>query len=1075
MGNNSHLTVYKASAGSGKTFRLAVQYITMLVKEPEDYRHILAVTFTNKATAEMKQRILSQLYGIGHSLKNSESYYREVKNSVTLNEQTIRHNALLALDMILQDYGRFRVETIDSFFQTVLRSLARELHIGANLTLELDTELVINEAVDSFLASVEQGADERRNVMEFVENNIENDKSWSIDGTLKKFSQELFREIFMERGDELRRILSQPGAVADYKHNLTSARDTVLPGIVEKVKAVGRDMIGAISSAGSTLDELNRYVKPLIQKIADGTLVDADLNKGKTLGNCLENPDKFYDKGTLKKSPYLSNLAQDRLAPLLSKAKELYDEYNYYRYSYDAALQYIHELSLLLGIRAQIDRQSQEQGRFILADTPMLLSRLSGSDTSFVYEKTGSFIEHLMIDEFQDTSNLQWGNLRLLLWECLAIGKDCLVVGDVKQSIYRWRNSDWDILNSRMEKELAIYNPQVIPMESNFRSHQNVIDFNNALFPKAVEMMQMHYNGQTGASYPAIEDAYNEVEQISSKADGQGYVYIMAEGKKDNKSDKNKEKQADSADKIFQQIEQQLDNLTAAGVEQTDIAILCRYSNQIADIAEWFAVNRPEYRMISGEAFQLVSSASVRILINALRWLTDKTDNVALAQLVWERECHIIKSGLPFDRLIAQGLENSLPQTFRDEVESLRHLPLYELTEKLYSILELDRIPGQDQYVMTLFDSICQWLSRNPGEPSAFLTEWDEKLYKTPIPATDANGIRLLTIHKSKGLEFHTVIVPYCNWEVIDTRHNERIWTTPTVDPFKGMPLLPIGFNSKLANSVFNDEYKQEAGLQIVDNLNLLYVALTRAVSNLIVLSPQGKGTTMTDVLIYALSAAFNCLPDDQNLYIYENGQIMPHQEKESKTTDNPFELKPTTQDLQLRSYPINARFRQSGESTRFVHSTDDSDDRQEEYIQTGKLLHNLFATIRTEADINGAVDKMLSDGLIGSRSKAESLKHQISDHIAKSGVHDWFNGNYSLFNEASIIYRDGGVLQNRRPDRVIIGPDGRAVIIDFKFGREREEYMHQVQEYMDLLRKMGYQQVEGHIWYVYSNKITDC
>ena len=289
------------------------------------------------------------------------------------------------------------------------------------------------------------------------------------------------------------------------------------------------------------------------------------------------------------------------------------------------------------------------------------------------------------------------------------------------------------------------------------------------------------------------------------------------------------------------------------------------------------------------------------------------------------------------------------------------------------------------------------------------------------------------------------------------------------------MPLLPIGFNSKLANSVFNDEYKQEAGLQIVDNLNLLYVALTRAVSNLIVLSPQGKGTTMTDVLIYALSAAFNCLPDDQNLYIYENGQIMPHQEKESKTTDNPFELKPTTQDLQLRSYPINARFRQSGESTRFVHSTDDSDDRQEEYIQTGKLLHNLFATIRTEADINGAVDKMLSDGLIGSRSKAESLKHQISDHIAKSGVHDWFNSNYSLFNEASIIYRDGGVLQNRRPDRVIIGPDGRAVIIDFKFGREREEYMHQVQEYMDLLRKMGYQQVEGHIWYVYSNKITDC
>ncbi len=1059
MGNNSHLTVYKASAGSGKTFRLAVQYITMLVKQPEDYRHILAVTFTNKATAEMKQRILSQLYGIGHNLRGSDGYYSEVKKAVTLNEQTIRHNALLALDMILQDYGRFRVETIDSFFQTVLRSLARELHIGANLTLELDTELVIDEAVNAFLAGIEQDSKDKRNVMEFVENNIENDKSWSIDGTLKKFSKELFREIFMERGDELRQILSQPDAVADYKSNLTSARDAVLPGIVEKVKAVGRDMIGAISSAGSTVEDLNRYVKPLVNKIADGTFVDADLSKGKTLGNCLENPDKFYDKGKLDKLPYLSNLARESLSPLLAKAKELYDEYNYNRNSYNAALQYIHELSLLLGIRAEIDRQSQEQGRFILADTPQLLSRLSGSDTSFVYEKTGSFIEHLMIDEFQDTSRLQWGNLRLLLWECLAIGKDCLVVGDVKQSIYRWRNSDWDILNSRMENELTVYHPQIIPMEHNFRSHQNVIDFNNALFPKAVEMMQMHYNGQTGATYPAIETAYKDVEQVSSKADGQGYVFV----------------QANSDDTIFQQIEQQLDKLTAAGVQQTDIAILCRYGNQITDIAEWFAANRPDYRMISSEAFQLGSSASVRILINALRWLTDSSDNVALAQIVWERECNIVKSGLSFDLFMAQGLENALPSVFRNGQDSLRNLPLYELTEKLYSILELDRIPGQDQYVMTLFDTICQWLSRNPGEPSAFLKDWDDKLFKTPIPATDANGIRLLTIHKSKGLEFHTVIVPYCNWEVIDTRHNERIWTNPVTDPFKGMPLLPIGFSGKLANSVFNDEYKQEAGLQTVDNLNLLYVALTRAISNLIVLSPKGRGTTMSDVLVYALSAAFGCQPDEQDIYTYENGQIMPHTEKQDKASDNPFELQPTPQALTMRSYPINARFRQSGESTRFVHSTDDSDDRQEEYIQTGKLLHNLFATIRTEADIDAAVDKMLSDGLIESHSKAESLKHQITDHIEKSGVHDWFSGNYSLFNEASIIYRDGGILQTRRPDRVMIKPDGSAVIVDFKFGREREEYLHQVEEYMSLIRKMGYAKVEGYIWYVYNNRITNC
>ena len=1068
MDNKSHFTVYKASAGSGKTFRLAVQYITMLIKEPESYRHILAVTFTNKATAEMKQRILSQLYGIGHNLPGSASYYDEVKKAVTVNEQTIRHNALLALDMILQDYGRFRVETIDSFFQTVLRSLARELHIGANLTLELDTDLVIDEAVDSFLANIEQDSKDKRNVMEFVENNIDNDRNWSIDLTLKKFSKELFREIFMERGDELRQILSQPDAIADYKQNLTTARDSVLPTYIERVKAIGTELETALSNEGLGIEGLSSNPGKIVVKIINATILDSDL--GSTFQKCILYPDSFFRKKDLENNPSYSTFAEEQLAPRFEQVEQIHAEYTRLRNTYDAALQYVHELSLLLGIRAEIDRQSQEQSRFILADTPQLLSKLSGSDTSFVYEKTGSFIEHLMIDEFQDTSRLQWGNLYLLLWECLANGKDCLVVGDVKQSIYRWRNSDWNILNSIMEEKLATYSPQVIPMESNFRSHQNIIDFNNALFPKAVEMLALNYNGETGTDYPALIQAYSTVQQISSKADSKGYVYVQVDTKT--------EKDNDSADKNFRQIEEQLDSLTAAGVRQTDIAILCRKGRHITEIAEWFAANHPDYKMISSEAFQLGSSASVRILINALKWLTDSTDRIALAQLVWERECNITHSGEPFDRLMAQGLENCLPAAFHDQLESLRHLPLYELTEKLYAILELDRIPAQDQYVMAFFDTLCQWLSRNPGEPSAFLDEWEEKLSTTSIPATDIDGIRLLTIHKSKGLEFHTVIVPYCNWNVIEYQSgfkDERIWVDPQTEPFNAMPLLPVGFSKDLNNSDFNEDFRQEAGLQTVDNLNLLYVALTRAESNLIVLSSKAKGKSIADTLIYALSSAFGCQPNEKESYIYESGEILAHTDKANVSDDNPFECKPTPQELSLHTYPINARFRQSGESTRFVHSTDDSDDRQEEYIQTGKLLHSLFATIRTEQDIAPQVDNMLSQGLISSAKQAENIKNMIPKHIAASGVESWFDGSYTLFNEASIIYRDGGVLQTRRPDRVMIKPDGSAIIVDFKFGRENEEHLHQVREYMDLLRKMGYPMVEGHIWYVYTNKIIDC
>ena len=1070
MGNNSHLTVYKASAGSGKTFRLAVQYIAMLVKQPEDYRHILAVTFTNKATAEMKQRILSQLYGIGHSLKNSESYYLEVKKAVSLNEQTIRHNALLALDMILQDYGAFRVETIDSFFQTVLRGLARELNIGGNLTLELDIDTAIEEAVDAFLANVEPDSPDKRNIMKFVENNIENDKSWSIDKTIKNFSKELFSEIFMENGQELRRILTEnPDAVTVYKQSLIDARDAVLPPMLEEIMSAGRQIESALSNAGFGLDILSSNPAGEVRKVISGAILDKDL--GSTFIKCIDQPESFYKVNTRNQYPFLVNLAQEQFSPLFARVRDLHAEYTYRSNSYEAALKYMHELSLLLSIRGEIDRQSQEQGRFILADTPQLLHSMEEGDTSFIYEKTGSFTRHLMIDEFQDTSNLQWRNLYLLLLECLSSNQDCLVVGDVKQSIYRWRNSDWNILNTGIERELAIFKPEIVSMDSNFRSRQQIIDFNNTLFPKAVEILAQHYTEETGLEYPDLKQAYSGVEQKSTHNDGTGYVYAEVI----NEKFKTKE----LVEAICPKIAEQLDKLTEAGVLQTDIAILCRKKERIADIAAWFAQNRPEYNMISGEAFQLDSSVSVRILVNALRWLSDSTDRIALAQLAWEYSSAVIGTDQSFDRVYAQGLEDSLPKEFINQVEALRHLPLYELTEKLYTILNLDRIQGQSQYIMAFQDTVCQWLSRNHGDLAEFTAEWNERLHKTPIPAPDINGIRLLTIHKSKGLEFHTVIVPFCDWPVIDTGgfHENRLWIKPQQEPFDGMPFIPIGFNGSLSNSVFNEYYKREAGLQTVDNLNLLYVALTRAESNLIILCDHPySGYTIYDVLQFCLgNEPFQSEINDDGI-IYETGQICPHSEKAHTESHNPFDVKPTIQELSLRTYPINARFRQSGESTRFVHSTDDPDDHQEEYIQTGKLMHSLFATIQTEADIDPQVEQMLADGLIGSHKDADKLKQQIRSHIESTpGAKEWFSGKYSLFNEASIIFRDGGVLQTRRPDRVMIAPDGHAIVVDFKFGRDREEYLHQVREYMDLLRKMGYPSVEGHIWYVYSNKITNC
>ena len=1063
MDTKSLLTIYKASAGSGKTFRLAVRYIALLVRAPQSYSSILAVTFTNKATAEMKQRILSQLYGIGRRLDSSKHYYNEIRRLVpTLTEETIRHNATLALDLILQDYGHFRVETIDSFFQGILRGLARELQLGAGLSVELDTDKVISDAVDSFLADIGPDSQDRKNVMRFIMGNIENDSGWDISSSLKKFSKELFSEIFMQKGGDLKKILEEPDAIRDYQENLISARDAVLPPMKEKVLEAGRDISNAMSAAGLSADDFQKNIRTPLKGIISGDILDSGLSA--TMLSACDDASKFFTKDTLKARPNLLGFAADRLCPRFAYARDIHKDYTRLAHSYAAAMQYLHELSLLMQIRGCIDRHSVELGRFVLADTAQLLDGLKTSDTSFVFEKTGSFTDHIMIDEFQDTSCLQWSNLYLLLLECLSRGKECLVVGDVKQSIYRWRNSDWNILNTGLEESLSDW-CHIEPMSDNHRSCRAVIDFNNRLFPLAVREMQHYMEGLTGMEYPAMDKAYSDVRQNCARDCDDGFVSVSVLD--------SKLKGQELTDDICSRIADSLDRLTGAGVRQTDIAILMRTGKEIVSVASWFAENRPQYRMISGEAFRLDSSAPVRILTGAMRWIADRKDRVSLAAALWEWKKAVMKSDDTISGIIGGDMEESLPCGLASQWEQLRQMPLYELVEKLYTAFQLDRAEGQDQYIFTFLDTVSDWLKHNPGDIGMFLDDWDEKLHSTTVPSTQADGIRLLTIHKSKGLEFHTVIVPFCDWAI--TKSGDRLWVKPESEPFSLIPLLPVSFSESLHTSVFEEIYTTEAGQQAVDNMNLLYVAFTRAAGNLIVFSSRRSrsGNSVCNILGSCLSDSSFCGKSDGDI-TYECGTIHPHQEKKEIKSDNPFDFTAEYGNVSMLSLPSGFLFRQSGESVRFTQSAADSGDRQEDYIKRGCLLHDLFSTIRTESDIAPQVDRMFGEGLIDSPAQAEELKDEIRSHISKSGVKAWFDGNCRLFNETSILFRDNGVMQKRRPDRVMVMPDGRAVVVDFKFGNEREEYIHQVQEYMELLRKMGFDKVEGHIWYVYRNKLTD-
>lgn len=441
----SELLVYKASAGSGKTFTLAVEYIKLLILNPRAYRQILAVTFTNKATAEMKERILSQLYGIQIGDKDSEAYLNRIKEETGKTEQEIREAAGVALNYMLHDYSRFRVETIDSFFQSVMRNLARELELSPNLNIELNNTEVLSDAVDSMIEKLGPTSPVLAWLLDYINERIADDKRWNVSDEVKSFGRNIFDEGYIEKGEGLRQRLRNPNTIKEYRKQLKALETEIL----EQMKGFYDQFEGELDGHALTADDLkngSRGIGSYFRKLNNGVLSNDIRNA--TVEKCLEDAKNWATK-TSPRYADIINLANSSLIQILEDAEKLRSKNNLLLNSCRLSLQHLNKVQLLANIDEEVRQLNHDNNRFLLSDTNALLHQLvKDGDSSFVFEKIGTNIHNVMIDEFQDTSRMQWGNFKLLLLEGLSQGADSLIVGDVKQSIYRWRNGDWGILNS---------------------------------------------------------------------------------------------------------------------------------------------------------------------------------------------------------------------------------------------------------------------------------------------------------------------------------------------------------------------------------------------------------------------------------------------------------------------------------------------------------------------------------------------------------------------------------------------------------------------------------------------------
>lgn len=1102
------LKVYKASAGSGKTFQLALEYIYLALsnESPYTFRRILAVTFTNKATAEMKERILAQLYNLAHGQKDYTFYLEIQKLLPHLEKQEIERRATETLKAIVHDYDHFRVETIDSFFQSLLTNLAHELNLSRTFRVNLDAEEVISRAVDHLLTSLRSSQDTNvtRLILDYMEEQIDDNKGWDISRGLKSFAEgNLFNENYLSHEEQLNQELNDPKKISQFKNSLYMTRKELSDPIRERAI----QLLEKLSHTSNLTEPQNLKSYKGLKDFALSILADNYSDEIKPTISKASTDWKALLKKDLQKKPDYQVLAQNISADLEFIMKNR-NEIALFMTTSDILLDKLTPLVLLNTIGREVSNLNKETGSFLLAKTADLFNKMvEKKDASFVFERSGITFNHVMIDEFQDTSASQWENFKTLLIENLSQGDECMLVGDIKQSIYRWRGGNWRILGNIEEEMKNQGKVEVKNLTKNYRSQREVIHFNNSLF----EFIADYFNKESKHSSEKTQNTEEKENHTSHANDFFPYIDSDKENTISHIYQDVTQSVKESADKGYVRVSMISKNATDDDILEDlckqiiflhdekyipydKMSILVRRNSETVKIIQYISEHYPQLPITSDEAFKLSASPSVMLLVNTLKVLSTDKDSVAaeLTRQLTETIYQIssLKPHGTIEQLVLQK-------------EKLIHMPLFELCYWLIDFYQLplteNHSAGQSAYLFSFIDQVRTFVDENSSDIHKFIEYWNESLHKKAIAVDIQDSIYVMTIHKSKGLEYHTIFIPFCDWVLDKDFSNDIIWcnTAHLPDTFNKISLIPVATYSskKVKASVFKGPYEYEHLEQYIDGINELYVALTRAEYNLLIWSKESKFKNQIHSILKAyLTSTYNKeenVPEDnvdENTHTF--GGPSEYINIKSKANDNPLERgNATQQNLYLSTSSSRTEFRQSNKAQDYIMSLHDSlsDETSEDqkgesqiqknqryYIDRGKLLHQLFSMIRTSADVENAITRLVQEGLVQDNEEQNRLKEFIKKRISNPKVRHWFDGSWNLFTECNILMRgkNNKVIQYR-PDRVM-KKDGTTIVIDYKFGNFDSRYIDQVQRYMNALKQMGYPNIQGYLWFVYKDTIEE-
>ena len=1073
-------SIYNASAGSGKTYTLVKEYLKIiLVSKKEDaYRNILAITFTNKAVNEMKTRIVDSLFEFSKdnpSVKAIE-LMDNLTDEIKLSAVEIKSKSKKIIKHIIHNYAAFDISTIDKFTHRVIRAFALDLGLPMSFEVTLDTDSLLTEAIDAIIAQAGDDKEITKLLVDFALEKTDSDKSWDV-------SRDIFDTGKLITNENHRNEIAtfKDKSITDFM-NIKNKLIDICDDISKKNIVIANDAFDFLDIQNIAPTDINAYVAKFLAKLQNG-----EFNPANTV---YDQPDKIKVKNGRNKE-----FIEGQIPTFCNFINTIVKNY-YTIWFYESFLKNITPLSLLNTIGREYNKIQDEQNTLSIAEFNAIIHKeIQNQPAPFIYERLGEKYRHFFIDEFQDTSEMQWKNLIPLINNSLA-GQDDLgqkgtlmLVGDPKQSIYRWRGgrAEQFIALSKennpvdpAENPFSNKDKKVEDLKFNFRSYSEIINFNNSIFAmlsdeftdpdykklyaeKSFQKLNKKTGGYVNISFiPKIEKRKISAPEVDDDILTQ--ATDVAE-----QNDKTELYCESTLNKIHEVLSQKFD--------LKEIAILVRKRSQGIAIANYLTEN--DIPILSSETLQLNNATEVQMIVLLLRYIKNNDDLEAKAYFLYHLATELNHKSKTHD-FVSTGMQHVNENNFEEwlqeydiqvSFQDLRKKTLYEIVETVVQkFLCFNKNRGR-AYIQYFLDIVLEKDSRNQLGISEFLEFWNQNGSKHSIPSPEGlNAVQILTIHKSKGLEFPVVIFPFAEEDFVK-KPKDKIWIPTDEDTFG---LSKILINNSSAVTSFGEAaktlYETKKQEELLDNINVLYVALTRAKEQLYVISYMNMALEkLTAQQKKDKVKAIKMVPRDNNLSSF----FIKYLQKIAKNFDEDFNEYEIGSRQRCSSPEINID--NSKKITPVKSSLDFENIKiatreslmwgtvQQEAIAFGNVLHEILSTIKTAADTEIAIQKALETGTITIVQKP-MIQKSISEIVNHHDLKLFFDINNKILNEQTIIQKEGGTI---KPDRIVFNKNDEVFLLDYKTGNPETKHNQQLENYQNQLEKMGFKVKQKSLVYI--------